>query len=188
MHLYIKLNFGTLYYHFERLAEQGLIEAVGVERGEHRPERTIYRVTAAGREWFRGDLLGHLATLQQPYFPVDAALPFLRFADPERVEGAFRTRLAALERLHHELCAIREAAPRCLDRGVDAVIRHGLALMNAELGWLREMIAEIESGDFFPTDRAACGGDVALEDSAAAHETLLAAVARYEAVAKKLVR
>src|SRR5215469_17896722 len=45
----IKLNFGTLYTVVEALQQHGLIVAQETERAGRRPERTVYRLTDAGR-------------------------------------------------------------------------------------------------------------------------------------------
>src|SRR3984957_15724625 len=44
----IKLNFGSLYTVVEALERHGFIEAQETERAGRRPERTVYRITAAG--------------------------------------------------------------------------------------------------------------------------------------------
>ena len=45
----IKLNYGSLYTVVDSLARSGLIEAMEATREGRRPERTVYRLTEAGR-------------------------------------------------------------------------------------------------------------------------------------------
>src|SRR5579863_4818609 len=45
----IKLNYGSLYTVVEALQQHGLIAARETERAGKRPERTVYRLTDAGR-------------------------------------------------------------------------------------------------------------------------------------------
>ena len=45
----IKLNYGSLYTVVDNLAKHGLIEAMEATREGRRPERTVYRLTEAGR-------------------------------------------------------------------------------------------------------------------------------------------
>ena len=45
----IKVSAGSLYRAVERLASDRLIAANGIERAGHRPERTVYAITDAGR-------------------------------------------------------------------------------------------------------------------------------------------
>jgi DNA-binding PadR family transcriptional regulator len=44
------LTESKLYYHFDSLAKQGLIEAVEIMKEEHRPDKHIFEITAKGRE------------------------------------------------------------------------------------------------------------------------------------------
>ncbi|WP_234396877.1 PadR family transcriptional regulator [Bacillus massiliglaciei] len=46
----IGLTESKLYYHFESLAKQGLIEVVEVIREEHRPDKQVFAITEKGRE------------------------------------------------------------------------------------------------------------------------------------------
>src|SRR5260221_10828870 len=45
----IKLNYGSLYMVVQALQQHGLIVAQETERAGRRPERTVYRLTDAGR-------------------------------------------------------------------------------------------------------------------------------------------
>ncbi|WP_264740601.1 PadR family transcriptional regulator [Cytobacillus firmus] len=44
------LTESKLYYHFDSLAKQGLIETVEIIKEEHRPDKQIFGITAKGRE------------------------------------------------------------------------------------------------------------------------------------------
>jgi len=44
------LTESKLYYHFDSLAKQGLIEAVEIIKEEHRPDKQVFGITAKGRE------------------------------------------------------------------------------------------------------------------------------------------
>ena len=50
MDQYTKLQMGSLYYAVDRLAEDGYIEAVETIQSDSRPDKTIYRITDAGRK------------------------------------------------------------------------------------------------------------------------------------------
>src|SRR6476660_5402471 len=45
----VRVNPGAVYHGVERLERDGLVEVVGTDRTGKRPERTTYRITAAGR-------------------------------------------------------------------------------------------------------------------------------------------
>ncbi|MBO1000826.1 helix-turn-helix transcriptional regulator [Bacillus sp. SD075] len=44
------LTESKLYYHFESLVKQGLVEPVEVIKEEHRPDKQVFAITAKGRE------------------------------------------------------------------------------------------------------------------------------------------
>jgi DNA-binding PadR family transcriptional regulator len=44
------LTESKLYYHFDSLAKQGLIETVEIIKEEHRPDKQVFGITAKGRE------------------------------------------------------------------------------------------------------------------------------------------
>ncbi|MGD6855987.1 PadR family transcriptional regulator [Bacillus infantis] len=44
------LTESKLYYHFDTLAKQGLIETVEIIKEEHRPDKQVFGITAKGRE------------------------------------------------------------------------------------------------------------------------------------------
>ena len=46
------IAFGSIYYALDKMAEEHLIEKVGTEQEGGRPSRTVYGITAAGREEF----------------------------------------------------------------------------------------------------------------------------------------
>jgi DNA-binding PadR family transcriptional regulator len=47
---FIRLNFGSLYHTVDSLERSGWIESVEREKEGRRPERTIYRLTDAGKD------------------------------------------------------------------------------------------------------------------------------------------
>src|ERR671932_469430 len=52
----LALKRGSLYHAVERLEREGLIEAAETSREGRRPERTVYRLTEAGRDEYEARL------------------------------------------------------------------------------------------------------------------------------------
>lgn len=50
------LTESKLYYHFDSLAKQSLIETVEIIREEHRPDKQVFGITAKGREELPGKI------------------------------------------------------------------------------------------------------------------------------------
>ena len=92
----IKLRYGSLYTVIELLVARGLIVAQATSREGKRPERTVYRLTDAGREelldWLR-DLLRE-PVKEYPQF--EAALSLMPVLPPEEAIALLRTRAARL--------------------------------------------------------------------------------------------
>lgn len=140
------IKWGSFYTVVRNLGKHGFIEAVESTRDGARPERTVYRITDAGRDelldWLR-ELLAELAP-EEPKFV--AGLSVMAWLGPDEVIALFRTRLAALdeeiERSRGELERLIEELPRL-------VLLEGeyhLAMRVAEAEWVRSILGELTSG------------------------------------------
>ena len=94
----IKLNYGALYSVVESLAKAGLIEPQETVREGRRPERTVYAITAAGRDEHEEWLSELLSTPVREYHSLEAALALilgLRPDDAVRLLGERAVKLTA---------------------------------------------------------------------------------------------
>ena len=142
----IKIQWGSLYTVVQNLEKHGFIEAAETVREGRRPERTVYRITEAGRQemtdWMR-DLLGTPAA----EFPrLQAALSVLGVLPPDEVIALFEQRLGILalenDRLRQELRTTAHEVPRLFL--VEAEYR--LAIREAEVAWLTGLLKELRDG------------------------------------------
>lgn len=149
----VKVRPGSLYHAVERLAGAGHAEIVGTERDGNRPERTTYRITAAGRDALTTRLRELLRAPAAPY--------------PEAVLGLAEAhnlpRADVVADLSHQLDAIRADADELAgllaaarERGVPEAYwiegDHALALRRAEIAWLDTLITRLTDGDLpWPT-------------------------------------
>ncbi|RSM66277.1 PadR family transcriptional regulator [Amycolatopsis sp. WAC 01376] len=140
------IKWGSFYTVVGNLRKHGFIEAVESGREGARPERTVYRITDAGRDemldWLR-ELLGELAP-EEPKFV--AGLSVLGWLGPDEVIALFRTRLAALDEdiasTRAELARLIEEIPRL----VLLELEYHLAIRVAEAEWVRSILGELTSG------------------------------------------
>ena len=137
----------SIYQTIQRLERDGLIEIEGTDRAENRPERTTYRITDEGRSWVRRWLSAMLAVPAAEYPQFSAALSFLpNIAEIEAVELlrerviAVASRLAALQA---ELDAYGGVLPRVFLIETEYTAR----ILQAELDYVRELIAAVSSGE-----------------------------------------
>jgi DNA-binding PadR family transcriptional regulator len=143
----VRLNYGSLYAVVASLEKRGLIEAEATRRDGQLPERTVYRLTEAGRievhDWFT-ELL---AIPVKDYTSFEAALSFLPTLPPDDVADLLRERADRLarasteERASLELLA-HQGVPRL--SWVEAEFR--ARLRDAELAYVRQLIDEITNG------------------------------------------
>jgi DNA-binding PadR family transcriptional regulator len=145
----VRLNYGSLYSTVDALARDGMIEAVETVTEGQRPPRTIYRITPAGVAEFREWLSRLLDTPVKEYPQFQSGLAFLLGLPPEEALQRLRGRVAALEERLATMDAQLEAAIG-EEFGVPRVVlletEYEQALCQAELAWVRRLLAEIDSG------------------------------------------
>lgn len=141
----VKIRPGTLYHTVARLAEDELVEPAGIEREGGRPERTTYRITPAGAAAMRERIRELVATPgnEFPQFPVALGEAHnLRRADMIEL---VRARMAVIEaKLAHSRDELVEALA-CTDEVYLLAWQYLIAMADAELSWLRALIARMES-------------------------------------------
>ncbi|MFD6093469.1 PadR family transcriptional regulator [Oerskovia sp. NPDC060338] len=148
----VRLNYGSLYSVITALVRDGFIEPAGTEQDGNRPQRTVYRLTGAGRtevdDWMRA-LLG---TPVKEYPQFMAALSFLPLLGPDDVTDLLRTRLVALRvkvrRIEDDLEDLDLSGadrPEVSELAV-ADSRYELAILRAELAYTEVLVRRIADG------------------------------------------
>jgi DNA-binding PadR family transcriptional regulator len=149
----IKLNYGSLYTVVEALQQHGLIVAQETEREGRRPERTVYRLTDAGRmeliDWV-SELLSRPA---KEYTRFEAGLSLAGVLPPEDVIALLAQRCVNLEL---EISQMRAILQLVQQRGLQRIHviegEYALAMREAELAWTRNLVEEIRSGNLGDLD------------------------------------
>lgn len=139
------IKWGSFYTVVGNLAKHGMLEEVATGRAGRRPERTVYRITPAGRaellDWTR-ELLS-VAERETPRFR--AGLSVLAALAPDEVTTLLQQRLTEVERSIADgtaALAQHAAVPRLflLENEYD------LAMLRAEADWMRSLIGELADG------------------------------------------
>ncbi len=143
----IKLRYGSLYTVIELLLGRGFIVARETSREGKRPERTVYEITAAGRDelhdWM-ADLVGQ-PSKEYPQF--EAALSLLPVLPPDEALTLLRRRLELIEDDAAILSrAISQASLANFPPIFLIETEYRLALMKAEQLFVAELARRIESG------------------------------------------
>ena len=143
----IKLRYGSLYTVIDLLLARGFISARGVARDGRRPERTMYEITAAGRDELRAWMADLIGEPVKEYPQFEAALCLLPVLPPDEALTLLRQRLARIEAKATELerqsahPAVQNLPPLFLIEN-----EYRLALVKAEQSFIAELITRIESG------------------------------------------
>ncbi|WIG60791.1 MAG: Transcriptional regulator, PadR family [Ktedonobacterales bacterium] len=143
----IKLNYGSLYTVVEALQQHGLIVAQETEREGRRPERTIYRLTDAGRIELIDWVSELLSTPAKEFTRFEAGLSLAGVLPPEDVARLLAQRCNHLETDIAQLRSMLQVmAQRGLKRMHVIESEYQLAMREAELTWARALAGEIASG------------------------------------------
>jgi DNA-binding PadR family transcriptional regulator len=143
----IKLNYGSLYTVVDSLAKNGLIEAMEATREGRRPERTVYRLTEAGRARLDSWMSELLAEPVKEYPQFEAALSLLPVLHPDTVLGLLRTRIRLLQKeIAQARTMIDTAHSARLPRLLLIEGEYHVAMREAELSWVQRLADELEAG------------------------------------------
>jgi DNA-binding PadR family transcriptional regulator len=143
------IAFGSIYFALKKLAEEGFVEKIGTEQEGSRPSRTVYQITDAGREEFLRLLREVWDSVERQTFAFDIGLSFMSALPIEEVKGYLRKRAKHLEHViqflegHQAEELADEHVPRRL---AASVFGHHRVHLQAELGWTRELLQNVEQG------------------------------------------
>jgi DNA-binding PadR family transcriptional regulator len=142
----LPIKWGSLYTVVRNLARNGFLEEVASGREGRRPERTVYRITPAGRDelvdWTR-ELLSSVEH-ETPRFR--AGLSVMAALAPDEVTTLLQQRLtevsAAITGAEEQLATYIADVPRMFL----IEIEYDLAMLRAEATWMRSLIGELTDG------------------------------------------
>jgi DNA-binding PadR family transcriptional regulator len=147
-HESVRLRYSSLYSVVSALEREGLIVPRETVREGRRPERTVYEITGAGREEFLTWLRELLREPVKEYTQFAAGLSFLAALPPEEAIALLKERVRRLDVETGEMRSRLDAAMEQLNlpRLFLVEAEHELMLREAELGWVRGLVEEIETG------------------------------------------
>lgn len=135
----------SLYRTIDRLLAAGLCAVDQTERDQLYPERTVYKITDAGRAATR-EWLEEMLAVPKPEFPeFPVALSHILMLTPREALPLLERREAELSAIHVGLEA-GMAAGADLPRVVMLESEYVLATATAQLSWLRSVIEDLRAG------------------------------------------
>jgi DNA-binding PadR family transcriptional regulator len=143
----IKLRYGSLYTVIELLLRRDFIVARETGRDGRRPERTVYEITASGRDELRAWMADLIAEPVKEYPQFEAALCLLPVLPPDEVLALLRRRL---ERIGQNVATFAQQIESISDQNFPPLFlvetEYRLALMKAEQQFVAGLVRRIESG------------------------------------------
>jgi DNA-binding PadR family transcriptional regulator len=142
----VPIKWGSLYTVVGNLAKHGFLDEVESGREGRRPERTVYRITDAGRaelvDWVR-----ELLSVPEPELPrFRAGLSVLAVLRPDEVAELLAKRLAAVEAREVDVRTRLAGESARVPRLFLVELEYDLALIAAEAAWTRSLVDEITAG------------------------------------------
>ncbi|MGN1387051.1 MAG: PadR family transcriptional regulator [Bacillus sp. (in: firmicutes)] len=142
------LTESKLYYHFESLAKQGLIEAVEVIKEEHRPDKQIFAITAKGRE----ALPKKIYKLLENEYEINkmvVGLASLKYADSEKVVAILEKKLNKIKAHCEQISKLEKQIPNYKEHEKFASFMNDYISTKMEhtIYWLEELINRIKRGE-----------------------------------------
>ncbi|WP_184472739.1 PadR family transcriptional regulator [Rhizobium esperanzae] len=132
----------SLYQTIQRLEREGLITAQKTVRDDKRPERTVYEISAKGREISLEWMRTILSTLTQEYPEFPAAISFLPLLTPDDVARQLKLRAKALEAELHRIDEVLQEA-QVVPRLFLLEMEYLRALHAAELSWVNGIVGDL---------------------------------------------
>jgi DNA-binding PadR family transcriptional regulator len=133
----------SVYQALDRLVRDGLARPASISREAGRPERTVYEITEAGAAAMRQWTTAMLATPAREFPEFPAALAFLVVLAPDQARALLAERMAAQA---ERLAALRAQAPPGLPRIFLIEDEYRVAVLTAEVEWLRTVVADLAAG------------------------------------------
>lgn len=143
---FAKIKLPTIYYHLQKLKEQGDISEQTGKEG-NRPEKMVYSITDRGREHFDALLVDLLKEDYSPEFLLDGVLFFQEKADRNKLNLELNKKKEEMEKKLEKLKRHKENTLSYLDREAarcaEVIFDHHHCHLEAELGWLERTIKEL---------------------------------------------
>jgi DNA-binding PadR family transcriptional regulator len=143
---FVRLNFGSLYHTVEVLERNGWVVPTEREKEGRRPERTVYRVSDAGRDVLQRVVSDILANPRREYLHFSAGLMFMHHLSAEAAVQRLEERSQALLKVLTKLTQILDELQASHTRLSVIELEHKIAVLKAERAWVDKVAKEIADG------------------------------------------
>jgi DNA-binding PadR family transcriptional regulator len=140
--------YGSIYFALGKMAEEGLVEAVGTDHVGRRPARTLYIITEAGNREFERLVRDAWWDTKPRIDPFQIALTFMAKLPREELLLALHSRA---DRIRAFLKAVEMRSMRVFlvekPRHIQENFRLAVMHEEVELRWIEETIGKVERGE-----------------------------------------
>ncbi|RSM38726.1 PadR family transcriptional regulator [Amycolatopsis balhimycina DSM 5908] len=140
------IKWGSLYTVVANLEKYGFVEAIESVKDGGRPERTVYRITQAGREEFE-DWVRELVGTVDPEPPrFRSGLSMMGILGPDQTISLLRQRAGQLDERAETQRALLDQLRPLMPRMFLIEVEYDIAMTEAEARWVCGFLGELTSG------------------------------------------
>ncbi|MBP2644391.1 MAG: transcriptional regulator, PadR-like family [Firmicutes bacterium] len=130
---------GSLYYAVDQLKEAGFIEVSQVIKEEKRPDKTIYKISEAGKKEFEDLLIQQMSKEEQQYDPLYTGLIFARYGDSKKIAEVIHIKIKYAEKKIEVIeKALGELSPHT-SRAIQFIYKGMIETARTEKKWLQDL-------------------------------------------------
>jgi DNA-binding PadR family transcriptional regulator len=139
------LTESKLYYHFESLAKQGLIEVVEIVKEEHRPDKQVFAITSKGRKELPKKIYKLFENTNDINHMV-IGLANLELVDHDKVVGILEEKLRNFKEKRNQIVDSTKLLEVSDDKQglIDFISNYYLSSAKQTNDWLEELIERIQ--------------------------------------------
>lgn len=141
---FTQIKLPTIYYHLDKMTQNGLISVEGKDSSSTRPEKTIYAITESGNHAFKQMLEETMTFSYRPKFASDATFFFAETLNPVDLVKNLQKYAKILEKSiehikQHETEAMTDI-PEDARPMASIIFNHHLSHFHAEYTWVMDTL------------------------------------------------
>lgn len=142
------LTESKLYYHFESLMKQGLVESVEIIREEHRPDKQVFAITEKGRQALPGKIYA-LFEKADAISDMFVGLANMKYVEREKVIDILKKKVEKITDRFEQIMDLENELDVNKDKEkfIEFISEYIAAKANQKTYWLEQLIKRIELGE-----------------------------------------